>query len=121
MDDNTVVVWNRCDVAQCGCSDLSFTHVHCLCNLCQGKAVSKSTEWRHWTAAKQDLELRCHSIRDRSPQGRPSAAAPNHEVTATIATTREPVVQDEVTDDDHESASSEAVCENSTGGGMHGY
>ena len=31
-------------------------HTHCLCERCQGRAVSRATEYRHWTAAKREAE-----------------------------------------------------------------
>ena len=40
--------WTRSDVSTCTCSDLSYRHSHCPCETCNGKAVSSSTEFRHW-------------------------------------------------------------------------
>lgn len=49
--------WNRYDVPSCNCPSLRYTHTHCLCEKCQGKAVSRATEYRHWTAVKRYLEF----------------------------------------------------------------
>ena len=44
-------VWERDDVSYCRCSDLEYTHSHCPCTECNGKAVSRSTEYLHWKIA----------------------------------------------------------------------
>ena len=43
-------VWERSDVPYCSCPALSYKHTHCPCERCRGKAVSRSTEFRHWKA-----------------------------------------------------------------------
>lgn len=43
-----LVVWNREDITYCKCPEASYTHTHCPCEVCCGKAVSRSTEYRHW-------------------------------------------------------------------------
>jgi len=43
-----MALWSRKDISYCFCSDLSFAHTHCPCFRCAGKAVSRSTEYRHW-------------------------------------------------------------------------
>ena len=48
-----VFLWDRDDILCCKCSSLRFMHAHSPCEECDGKAVSRSTEYRHWLAAKQ--------------------------------------------------------------------
>jgi len=43
--------WTRKEVTYCSCTALSYTHAHCPCLICNGKAVSRSTEYRHWLEA----------------------------------------------------------------------
>lgn len=31
----------------CRCNERSTVHIHCSCEICEGKAVSVSTAWRH--------------------------------------------------------------------------
>lgn len=45
------VPWNRCDIVGCSCPATSSAHVHCPCQDCNGRAVSRSTEYRHWNDA----------------------------------------------------------------------
>lgn len=33
----------------------AYPHAHCPCEVCQGKAVSRSTEFRHWECTKDAL------------------------------------------------------------------
>ena len=33
---------------------MSYTHTHCPCFRCNGKAVSRSTEYRHWQGANAE-------------------------------------------------------------------
>ena len=40
-------------MTSCTCPSLKYTHVHCPCERCEGKAVSRAVEYRHWTAAKE--------------------------------------------------------------------
>lgn len=47
-----VNMWNREDVSYCKCSDVAYTHSHCPCHECNGRAVSRSTEYRHWQIAQ---------------------------------------------------------------------
>lgn len=44
--------WSREEVSYCNCTELRFTHTHCPCDCCEGKAVSRSTEYRHWQQAQ---------------------------------------------------------------------
>lgn len=48
--------WERSDVPCCVCSSLSYKHTHCPCEQCHGDAVSRSTEFRHWLAAKREFQ-----------------------------------------------------------------
>lgn len=43
--------WSREDISYCKCTDLSYSHSHCPCDSCDGKAVSRATEYRHWKDA----------------------------------------------------------------------
>ena len=40
--------WLRDAICVCHCDHLSYKHVHCPCDQCGGKAVTTSTEYRHW-------------------------------------------------------------------------
>ena len=40
--------WTREHITYCNCGALSCTHTHYPCFHCNGKAVSRSTEYRHW-------------------------------------------------------------------------
>ena len=44
-------LWNREDISYCRCPELSYSHSHCPCDKCNGKAVSRATEYRHWIDA----------------------------------------------------------------------
>lgn len=45
--------WDREDISYCKCDDVSYyIHAHCPCQECNGKAVSTSTEYRHWQVAQ---------------------------------------------------------------------
>lgn len=44
-------LWSRDAVASCYCSALRYVHSHCPCHKCNGKAVSRATEYRHWKEA----------------------------------------------------------------------
>ena len=44
--------WDRCSIVRCHCEDLCYTHVHCPCEICAGKAVSSSLEHIHWNTEK---------------------------------------------------------------------
>lgn len=48
-----VTFWERGDVTCCRCSALSYCHTHCPCEDCNGKAVSRATEYRHWKKASE--------------------------------------------------------------------
>jgi len=37
---------------QCRCEEKSAVHVHCSCEVCEGKAVSISTAWRHCSSLR---------------------------------------------------------------------
>ena len=40
--------WLRTDIRNCCCPEKSYNHVHCPCNRCNGKAIPRTTELRHW-------------------------------------------------------------------------
>ena len=46
--------WTREQITYCNCGTLSYTHTHCPCFRCNGKAVSRSTEYRHWQGANAE-------------------------------------------------------------------
>lgn len=66
MDRARTDLWRRSDVPVCKCSALSYTHAHCLCTKCRGRAVSRSTEYRHWASANLEAVDRDRD-RERSP------------------------------------------------------
>ena len=46
--------WTCEQITYCNCDALSYTHMHCPCVRCNGKAVSRSTEYRHWQGANAE-------------------------------------------------------------------
>ena len=52
-----IIFWERGDVTSCKCSDLNYCHTHCPCENCNGKAVSRATEYRHWKKASEAFLL----------------------------------------------------------------
>lgn len=48
---SVINTWQRNDVSACDCEEKPFTHVHCPCWNCRGKATCCSTEIRHWREA----------------------------------------------------------------------
>ena len=48
-----VIFWERGDVTSCNCFALSYCHTHCPCEDCNGRAVSRATEYRHWKKASE--------------------------------------------------------------------
>ena len=52
-----VTVWEHGDVTCCKCSALTYYHTHCSCEDCDGKAVSRATEYRHWKKARESFIL----------------------------------------------------------------
>ena len=46
--------WTREQISYCNCDALCYTHTHCPCFRCNGKAVSRSTEYRHWQGANAE-------------------------------------------------------------------
>lgn len=48
--------WSRKSVSYCFCAALSYTHAHFPCERCNGKAVSRSTEYSHWKDSKAIAE-----------------------------------------------------------------
>ena len=55
--ETRMILWDREDITYCKCPSLRYAHAHCPCEECNGKAVSRSTEYRHWVAVKE--HLRC--------------------------------------------------------------
>ena len=49
------MLWERADAPYCKCMDLPYAHTHCPCELCCGRAVSRSKEYRHWVNASNQL------------------------------------------------------------------
>ena len=43
--------WSRLKISYCKRPALSYVHTHCPCQKCNGKAVSRSVEYRHWQAS----------------------------------------------------------------------
>ena len=52
-----LTVWKRSDVPCCNCPCLGYTHTHCLCERCRGRAVSHATEFHHWSTATRESEM----------------------------------------------------------------
>ena len=48
-----VIFWECGNVTSCKCSALSYCHTHCPCEDCNGRAVSRATEYRHWKKASE--------------------------------------------------------------------
>ena len=44
--------WSRKTVSYCFCAALPYAHAHCPCERCNGKAVSRYTEYKHWKDSK---------------------------------------------------------------------
>ena len=42
---------NHCDIVSCWWPSSYSAHIHCPCQKCNGRAVSRSTEYRHWNDA----------------------------------------------------------------------
>lgn len=60
--------WNRQQVSYCRCSELKYVHAHCPCCYCNGKAVSRATEYRHWVEANLENSCTAHAQLDLNPQ-----------------------------------------------------
>ena len=58
--------WSREQITYCSCNSLSYKHAHCPCSRCNGKAVSRSTEYRHWIEANAELSRSRETSRDTS-------------------------------------------------------
>ena len=52
MADGEVTLWTWGDIYACSCSEKQYRHVHCPCSECNGRAIDRSTELRHWHQAK---------------------------------------------------------------------
>ena len=44
--------WDRNEITLCYCNGLPYRHVHCPCELCDGRPVARSTEFYHWQSAE---------------------------------------------------------------------
>ena len=78
-------VWKHSDVPCCNCPCLGYMHTHCLCERCRGRAVSRATEFRHWSAAKRESEMSTESegqisrsVVDQQSDRDPSPPAPTN-------------------------------------------
>lgn len=58
--------WSRKDVTSCTCTALSYVHIHCPCQKCKLKAVSRSVEYRHWQDATLRLSVYHTDLADSS-------------------------------------------------------
>ena len=47
----TAISWSRDEISSCNCDEKPFTHVHCKCWNCRGRAMHRSAELRHWREA----------------------------------------------------------------------
>ena len=56
-----MAAWNRQEVSYCRCSKLKYVHAHCPCYNCNGKAVSRATEYRHWVEANLEGSSIAHA------------------------------------------------------------
>ena len=52
-----MILWDREDITYCQRPSLWYAYAHCPCEECDRRAVSCSTEYRHWVAVKE--HLRC--------------------------------------------------------------
>lgn len=46
-----VITWSRSEISSCNCDAKSYRHVHCPCSTCNGRAVDRRSELRHWNEA----------------------------------------------------------------------
>ena len=74
--------WNRQQVSYCRCSELKYVHAHCPCRYCNGKAVSRSMEYRHWVEANLEDSCTAHAQLELDPQS--NLATESSELTDTI-------------------------------------
>jgi len=58
--------WLRTEIRNCCCPEKSYNHVHCPCNRCNGKAVPRTTELRHWQT-QQKILREINSNNNREP------------------------------------------------------
>ena len=68
--------WNRQEVSYCRCSDLRYVHAHCPCCNCNGKAVSRATEYRHWVEANLENSRTAHAQGELHPRNIHSFSEP---------------------------------------------
>lgn len=65
-----ISLWSRDEILCCRCADLPTVHIHCPCDSCSGKAVNRSTEYRHWASTRDYLHgVVVQSNNDSSDEG----------------------------------------------------
>jgi len=65
-----ISLWSRDEILCCRCADLPTVHIHCPCDSCYGKAVNRSTEYRHWASTRDYLHgVVVQSNNDSSDEG----------------------------------------------------
>ena len=73
--ERRMILWDRVDITYCKCPSLRYAHAHCPCEECDGKAVSRSTEYRHWMATKEHLSIQQSTvIRENDLSGQTACA-----------------------------------------------
>ena len=50
-------VWDRASIVSCQCTEKKWRHIHCPCRVCKNKAVSRTTEIKHWKDACLEKRL----------------------------------------------------------------
>ena len=60
--------WAHEQVSYCLCSELKYVHAHCPCYNCNGKAVSRATEYRHWVETNLEGNCAGHAQFESDPQ-----------------------------------------------------
>lgn len=81
--DRRLRAWERSDVPYCSCPALSYKHTHCPCEECLGKAVSRSTEFRHWNAARKANVVTQTQVSSEPRSNRDDTGSSTHEVVHT--------------------------------------
>lgn len=94
---------------QCRCKEKAAVHVHCSCEICEGKAVSIATAWRH----RSNLRNLTGSIKTASDEGtRDSRTSPRVNISDSSCTFQDLMMIDNATKDDsscYNSDSSESM------------
>jgi len=63
----TDLIRARSSITSCCCSDESYRHVHCPCSSCNGRAVDRGTELRHWKENQVVSKIRSEMDEFREP------------------------------------------------------